>query len=70
MSTIIKDDELVRRAFIYVTERLQELQNKGNANRRILSELLDDAGAHFNLSPLRSERLTALVARWAEEQGL
>ena len=63
MTTIMRDDELVRRALAFAEERLQELKSEGRTRERELSALLDEAGARFNLSPARSARLTALLER-------
>lgn len=67
MTTIMKEDELVRRALVFAEERLLELKSRGAADqgtdRQELSSLLDETGARFNLSPVQSERLAVLFER-------
>ena len=55
MATIIHREELVRRALAYLLERKKEKPSMG------MSELLDDAGIRFNLSPLDQEALERLL---------
>lgn len=66
MTTIIREDELVRRALVFAEERLLELRSGGRAEARALSALLDETGARFNLSPAQSERLAVLFARMTD----
>ena len=54
MSPVVNHEELVRRALRYIVEKKQE-----DASASI-TELLDDAGARFNLSPLDQEALQRL----------
>ena len=69
MTTIMREDELVRRALLFAEERLLELKSRALADKwtdkRELSSLLDETGARFNLSPAQSERLAVLFARIA-----
>lgn len=55
MATVMQHEELVRRAFNYIMERRRECPGTGTA------ELLDSAGARFNLSPLDQEALERLL---------
>jgi len=54
MATVMQHEELVRRALEYMDERRKSCPQIG------LTELLDDAGARFNLSPLDQEALEHL----------
>lgn len=67
MTTIMREDELVRRALMFAEERLLELKSRGSADnwtdKQELSSLLDETGARFNLSPAQSERLAVLFTR-------
>lgn len=54
MATIISENELVRRAIIYLDQRRQE---KTTATR---SELLDEAAMRFNLGPADAADLCRL----------
>ena len=69
MTTIMREDELVRRALVFAEERLLELKSSGSADnwadKQELSSLLDETGARFNLSPAPSERLAVLFTRIA-----
>lgn len=69
MTTIMREDELVRRALVFAEERLLELKGRGSADnwadKQELSSLLDETGARFNLSPAQSERLAVLFTRIA-----
>lgn len=40
MTTIMREDELVRRALAFAEERLQELKSEGRTSERELSALL------------------------------
>lgn len=51
MTTIVKEDELVRRAFAFIEERLESMKQEGRGGKAAMSDLLDEAGARFNLSP-------------------
>ncbi len=55
MATVMQHEELVRRALNYIMERRRECPGTGTA------ELLDSAGARFNLSPLDQEALERLL---------
>ncbi len=70
MTTIVKEDELVRRAFAFIEERLESMKQEGRGGKAAMSvsDLLDEAGARFNLSPARSERLAFLLARIGGEK--
>ena len=68
MTTIVKEDELVRRAFAFIEERLESMKQEGRGGKAVMSDLLDEAGARFNLSPARSERLAFLLARIGGEK--
>ncbi len=56
MAPVINHEELVRRALKYLLEKRQDNRSAS------LSELLDDAGARFNLSPLDQESLERLLS--------
>ena len=68
MTTILKEDELVRRAFAFIEERLESMKQEGRGGKAAMSDLLDEAGARFNLSPAHSERLAFLLARIGGEK--
>ena len=68
MTTIVKEDELVRRAFAFIEERLESMKQEGRGGKAAMSDLMDEAGARFNLSPARSERLAFLLARIGGEK--
>ena len=55
MATVMQHEELVRRALNYIVERRRECPGMGTA------ELLDSAGARFNLSPLDQKALERLL---------
>lgn len=61
MATIMQHEELIRRALNYIMERRRECPGMGTA------ELLDSAGARFNLSPLDQEALERLLALRSDE---
>ena len=69
MTTIMREDELVRRALVFAEERLLELKSSGSADnwgdKQEVSSLLDETGARFKLSPAQSERLAVLFTRIA-----
>lgn len=71
MTTIMREDELVRRALVFAEERLLE-KSRGPADnwadKQELSSLLDETGARFNLSPAQSERLAVLFTRIAAQK--
>ncbi len=54
MVPVVNHEELVRRALKYIVERKQDDASVS------ITELLDDAGARFNLSPLDQETLQRL----------
>lgn len=54
MSQILPQGELVRRAAAYIAEKRREQPHIP------LSDILDEAGMRFTLSPLESEALYAL----------
>lgn len=54
MATVMPHNELVRKALLYIDERLAEVPGAR------VDALLDEAGARFNLSPLDSEALLSL----------
>lgn len=51
MPTIIQQSELVRRAIIYIDERIKEAPEKS------ITILVEEAGMRFNLSPLDAAQL-------------
>ena len=61
MVTVMQHEELIRRALNYIMERRRECPGMGTA------ELLDSAGARFNLSPLDQEALERLLALRSDE---
>lgn len=61
MATVMQHEELIRRALNYIMERRRECPGMGTA------ELLDSAGARFNLSPLDQEALERLLALRSDE---
>ena len=61
MATVMQHEELIRRALNYIMERRRECPGMGPA------ELLDSAGARFNLSPLDQEALERLLALRSDE---
>lgn len=61
MATVMQHEELIRRALAYIVERRREHPDLGTA------ELLDSAGARFNLSPLDQEALERLIDLRADE---
>ncbi|WP_418764762.1 hypothetical protein [Mailhella sp.] len=61
MATVIQHEELLRRALRYIAERRRDCPDMGAA------ELLDSAGARFNLSPLDQQALEKLLERQADE---
>ena len=61
MATVMQHEELIRRALNYILERRRECPGMGTA------ELLDSAGARFNLSPLDQEALERLLALRSDE---
>ena len=61
MATVMQHEELIRRALNYIMERRRECHGMGTA------ELLDSAGARFNLSPLDQEALERLLALRSDE---
>lgn len=61
MATVMQHEELVRRALNYIMERRRECPGMSTA------ELLDCAGARFNLSPLDQEALERLLILRADE---
>ena len=63
MATVMQHEELIRRALAYIMERRRECPDMGTA------ELLDSAGARFNLSPLDQEALERLLALKSDEVG-
>ena len=56
MSPVVNHEELVRRALKYIVEKKQDDASVS------ITELLDDAGARFNLSPLDQETLQRLFS--------
>lgn len=54
MATVMQHEELVRRALNYIAERRQACPGVS------LYDLLDEAGARFNLSPRDQEALERL----------
>ena len=54
MAPVVNHEELVRRALKYIVEKKQDDASVS------ITELLDDAGARFNLSPLDQETLQRL----------
>ena len=54
MTTIIKHEELVRKALLFMDERLREQPGSE------IHALLDEAGSRFNLSPNDSQALCHL----------
>ena len=63
MATVMQHEELVRRALAYIVERRRECPGMDTA------ELLDSAGARFNLSPLDQEALARLLEDRTDEAG-
>ena len=61
MATVMQHEELIRRALAYIVERRRECPGTDTA------ELLDSAGARFNLSPLDQEALERLLTLRADE---
>lgn len=57
MTTIMPQNELVRRAAAHVAA---ELADKGETDRADLHRLLDDAAMRFNLTPLDQQALERL----------
>ncbi|WP_035064525.1 hypothetical protein [Nitratidesulfovibrio termitidis] len=56
MTTVIPHSELVKRAATWVAERRAEPEQSA----RPLTDLMDEAGARFNLGPLETEMLLDL----------
>ena len=54
MVPVVNHEELVRRALNYIVEKKQDDDSVS------ITELLDDAGSRFNLSPLDQESLLRL----------
>ena len=54
MVPVVNHEELVRRALKYIVEKKQDDDSVS------ITELLDDAGSRFNLSPLDQEALLRL----------
>ena len=61
MATVMQHEELVRRALAYIVERRRKCPGTDTA------ELLDSAGARFNLSPLDQEALAHLLEQRTDE---
>lgn len=61
MATVMQHEELVRRALKYMLERRQECPVQS------MSDLLDEAGVRFNLSPLDQEVLEHLFTMQTDE---
>ena len=61
MATVMQHEELIRRALAYIVECRREHPDLNTA------ELLDSAGARFNLSPLDQEALERLLTLRADE---
>ena len=55
-ATIMPSSELLRRAVVYIDEERRENPEKS------LSQVIDEAGMRFNLSPLDSEALFRLFS--------
>ena len=61
MATVMQHEELIRRALAYILERRRDCPGADAA------ELLDSAGARFNLSPLDQEALERLLSVKSDE---
>ena len=61
MATVMQHEELIRRALAYILERRRDCPGAD------ASELLDSAGARFNLSPLDQEALERLLSLKSDE---
>ena len=61
MATVMQHEELIRRALAYIVERRRECPGMDAA------DLLDGAGARFNLSPLDQEALARLLEQVKDE---
>ncbi|MDR3042934.1 MAG: hypothetical protein LBU75_01550 [Desulfovibrio sp.] len=71
MTTVIPHSELVKRAAAWVAERraeLSELSTQAAQTRPSLSDLVDEAGARFNLGPLETEMLLDLFRNCHTDQ--
>lgn len=62
MTTVIPHSELVKRAAAWVAERRAELPASP------LSDLVDEAGARFNLGPMETEMLLDLFRNCHTDQ--
>ncbi len=61
MATVMQHEELIRRALAYILERRRDCPDTK------VAELLDSAGARFNLSPLDQEALERLLSLKSDE---
>ncbi len=57
MTQIVSHSELLQRAVVYISETMKEYPE------RSLSEVLDQAGMRFNLTPLDTETLQRLFTQ-------
>ncbi|WP_353116565.1 hypothetical protein [Nitratidesulfovibrio sp.] len=71
MTTVIPHSELVKRAAAWVAERRAELSEKAIRSEQasqLLADLVDEAGARFNLGPMETEMLLDLFRNCHTDQ--